>query len=338
MEFYHEKSGTKKPKYERPMNQAALDAGHQLEEFVANMFVTKMNEEGVTDIVVWNDTNLYQHPKYRFALCNLDRRIKVNGVLGILECKTTSNWDDIALWKKGIVPKKYEWQCRYYMATMDLDYCYICCAWGFTSAECAVILIKRDLEIEKVMMEEVQNFVDCCELGVEPEMQTKHMKTLANYYTRLYGEIPPTNPPIELPDTQEIYDLITEASTIAERKEKLTSQLKGLEEEEYAVTCKIMAITGGKSTYATYRVNDNDVYAIKLKLPMKRAGFDEEKLKNDDPVLYSKYQKPSFDTTAFKKEQKELAKKYIIPAKVDSEKPATLDSVVLKDIPLRVVS
>lgn len=89
LELFHQKSGVKKAKYERPMNQAILDAGHMLEDFVAHMFLVKMAEEGITDIEMWNDTVMYQHPHYSFAVCNLDRRIKVNGIQGILECKTT---------------------------------------------------------------------------------------------------------------------------------------------------------------------------------------------------------------------------------------------------------
>lgn len=337
LEFYHEKSQTRKPKYARPMNQAVLDAGHELEDFVANMFITKMLEEGITDIQMWNDTIMYQHPLYPFAVCNLDRRLRVNGQEGILECKTTGNWDDVALWKQGIVPKKYEWQCRYYMATMNLDFCYICCCWGFTAESCAVILIVRDRQIEDVMMREVAAFVECCELGVEPEMQTKHMKTLATYYTRLYGEIPDSNVAMELPDSKDVYDLVEEASLIAGRKEKLTTQLTQLEEQEYAITCKIMELTDGKSTYVTYRKNDEEVYALKLKLPMKRAKFDEEQLKKDDPAMYEKYQ-TKFDATLFKAQQKALAKKYTLPTVVDVTKPVKLDSVVLKNIPVRSVS
>lgn len=334
LEFYHEKSQTKKPKYTRPMNQAILDAGHQLEEFVAYMFVKKMTEEGTTDVKMWNDTTMYQHPYYPFAVCNLDRRIRVNGKEGILECKTTGNWNDIALWKKGIVPKKYEWQCRYYMATMNLDFCYICCCWGFTSDSCAVILITRDAEIEKVMMEEVAQFVKCCETGVEPETQTTHMKTLAEYYTRLYGEIDAACGVMELPDSKEIYDLVEEASVVAERKKRLTTQLGELEEREYAITCKIIEITEGKSAYVTYRRNDAEVVAISLKLPMKRAGFDAEQLKKDNPTLFEKYQIPKFDPTLFKKEQKEVAKKYVIPPMVDITKPVRLDKVVVNNIPV----
>lgn len=334
LELYHQKSGVTKPKYERPMNQEILDSGHMLEDFVAHKFLEKMKAEGVKDVEMWNDTVMYQHPLYPFAVCNLDRRIKVNGANGILECKTTGNWDDIALWKKGVVPKKYEWQCRYYMATMNLDFCYICCCWGFTLNETAVILITRDRDIEDMMMETVEEFVNCCIIGKEPEPQTKHMDALAKYYTRLYGEIDPKAPAVELPDSGEIYDLVTEAQSIAERKEAAEKKLKGIQEEEYAIASKIMQLTGGKSTYATYRLDDQRIVALKIKLPMKRASFDEERFKQDYPNLFDQYSVKKLDVTTLKKKEKEAAKDYVIPSVVDTEKPCVLDSVEEKMIPV----
>lgn len=335
LELYHAKSGMAKPKYDRPMNSEILDAGHQLEQFVADMAIRKLREEGVTDIEMWNDTIFYQHPKYPWAVVNLDRRLKVNGIPGILECKTTGSYDDIALWKDGIVPKKYEWQCRYYMATMNLEYCYICCCWGFTIKECALILIRRDREIEKTMMEAVGEFVECCEAGIEPEMQTSHMKTLANYYSRLYGELPEKAPAVELPDTSEVYDLIEEAQSLFSRRKQAEEKVKLIQEEEYAIAAKLMSLMGGKSTYATYRIDSDNVVAVKIKQSMKRATFDEERFEKEHPDLFAQYQTSKLNVTELKKKEKLVAKQYEIPGKVNTEEPLTLDKVELKVIPER---
>lgn len=336
LELYHQKSGVKSPKYPRTMNQAILDAGHQLEEFVANMFLVKMLEEGVTDVKVWNDTTMYQHPQHKYAVVNLDRRITVNGKNGILECKTTGNYEDIANWKKGIVKKSYEWQCRFYMATMNLDFCYICCCWGFTPDECAVILIKRDMDIEREMFSELDKFVECCELGIEPEMQTSHMKVLSNYYSRLYGELPEKAPAVELPDTNDVYELVESCRTISERKAKAQAVVDAIQEEEYGLTAKLMKMIGGKSTFATYRVDDQTVVSIKIKQPMKRATFDEDKFKAEHPDMYDKYKKESLDVTTLKKKEKSIAAPYIIPAQINVEEPCTIDRVEARVIPVAV--
>lgn len=334
LELFHQKSGMATPKYAAVRNEERLTAGHKFEAFVAEIFKDYMRAEGITDVEVWKDWNMYQHPLYKFALCNLDRRIKVNGVPGILECKTTGSWDDIKnYWQKGIVPKKYEYQCRYYMATMNLSYCYICCCWGFTLKESAVILIKRDLEIEEMMMETVADFVEHCVTGIEPDMQDGHYETLANYYTRLYGEIEPSAPAWELPDTTDVYELISSATTLFERKTRLEQELKEVEQEGYKIASFIMQLSGGKASYATYRIDDQNVVGVKLKIPMKRASFDEDRLKAEKPTLYDKYLTPAFDVTKFKKENKALAAEYAIPAAVNPEKPITLDSVTVKTIP-----
>ena len=43
----------------------------------------------------------------------------------------------------------------------------------------------------------------------------------------------------------------------------------------------------------------------------------------------------SFDTTKYKKENKEAAKKYIIPATVDSTKAPSIKEIKVKNIPLK---
>lgn len=333
LELYHLKSGTAIPKVKKPKNEEILQSGHQLEEFVAQKFCEFMKIHG-NQVEIWNDTQMYQHPDYPFAVCNLDRRIKVNGIPGILECKTTSNFSDIELWKAGICPVKYEWQCRYYMATMDLDYVYICCCWGFTLDQTAVILIKRDRAIEDVMMSEVANFVECCEMGIEPVMQTTHMDTLSAYYTALYGEIPTKAPAIELPDTTDIYELVERARTISNRRKQAEEKVNKIKEEEAEITAKLLAISEGKSTYYTYRLDDDTVVGIKIKQSKKRDSYDEATLIAENPDILQKY--PKVDMTRAKKAYPEICKKYLIPGTVDTTKAAVIDSVELKNIPISV--
>lgn len=336
LELYGEKSGLLEAKYPKAKNQVILDTGHQLEEFVALTFKRKMLEEGVK-LEMWNDTNMYQHPHYKFALANLDRRIKVNGVPGILECKTCSNWDTIKkYWQNGVCPPYYEAQCRFYMAVMNLPYTYICCAWGMGPSDNAVVRIDRDLEVEETIFKELEQFVDDCIEGNEPTLESENLEELAKFYTRLYGEIENDAPAVELPDSEEVLELLESAEAIFARKEKVMKMLADIEKEEAKITCQVMKITGGKSTYATYRLDDETVMGIKLALPMKREGFDEEALKADDPAMYDKYVKheDKFDITKYKKENKTDAKRYIIPAKVNPDKAVTLKEVKKVSLPL----
>ena len=337
-ETFYEKSGTKEVKYEKPKNQDLFDIGHESENLVALRFQKAMADEGISVDYVENDINMYQHPFAPFALANLDRRISTNGVPGILECKTTGNWDSIKkYWQKGICPPYYEFQCRWYMAIMNLSYVYIACTWGFTSNDVAVVLIKRDLDIESMMMAEAAYFVECCELGEEPSIDDhENLEELNKFYTRLYGEIEEDAPPVELPETPEVLAIIQSVQDIAERKEKKQKELEIIEKEEAEIVAKLVRYTGGETTYCTFREDDETVLGIKLKLPLKRAGFDEAALKEAEPDTYAKYLKveEKFDTTKYKKENKADAGKYIIPAKVDPTKPITLKEIKVQSIPV----
>lgn len=308
IELFHQKTGLKGA-VEKPMNTEALRAGHELEEFVANMFVRKMKEdEGVNDIEMWNDTTMYQHPHYPFALGNFDRRVKVNGVEGLVECKTTSSYDDIKNWKLGIPPKSYEYQCRYYMAISNTPFVYLTCSWGFTKAENAIILIRRDLDIEQQMMSAVADFIECCYMGTEPVPCVKSEKMLAEYYTRLYGEPAENAPAVELPDSYEIYELIEKATELTARKEKAEKALETIEAEEYALVNAILSYAEAGTEYATYRLDDEKYVAISLKYKETRTGFDEERLKAEQPDLYKQCLVEKFDKALYDKITKEIVK------------------------------
>ncbi len=345
LELFHEKSGTAVPKYVRKMPQDLLDAGHILEDFVAKNFRTYMEKTcGVpaNNITIENDTVMYQHPDYPFALVNLDRRITINGIPGILEIKTTGNWKDIEKWKSGIVPKKYEWQCRYYMATMDLDYCYIACMWGYSVNEMAVIKIERDKAIEDLMMNEVAEFVECCEMGIEPEQQTTALPVLAKYYERLYGIEKASSESIDLPDNEETREIADLAMEIAERRAELDKLQSVVDEMEARITATLMKYGQGKGTYMNLRLDNKTVLGMAIKPSFHKDGFDEERFKKDHPVEYAEFLKTEtttkFDLTGLKKKYKKVEldiPSYKIPGDLDTDKPVKLEKVELKDIPLQ---
>ena len=346
-EFHAEKTGAAKPKYERKMPQDLLDAGHILEDFVAKRFRPYMERVcGIpaSAITVENDTIMYQHPDYKFAVVNLDRRITVNGIPGILECKTTGNWGDIAKWKAGIVPKKYEWQCRYYMAVMNLNYCYIACAWGYGEDDYAVIKIERDLEIEEVMMDMVADFVQCCEDGIEPSMNQQNLKALAEYYKRLYG-VTKEEVPIDLPDNDETREAMDIAMELKERKEEIEKLQKAYDEMEAKVTSTLLKYAEGKGTYISLRLDDETVCSVKIQPSYHKDTFDEERFKADHPAEYAEFLKEEvvkkLDMTGLKKKyskgQLDLPS-YKIPGELNVDKPVVLKKVELRKIPVAVPS
>lgn len=342
LEFYHEKSAIKTPKIARKMNQDLLDAGHYLEEFVAMNFPRFMEVNcniPAGNIKVINDTTMYQHPDYPFAVVDPDRLVIINKQEGIMEIKTTENLDDINnYWKKGLAPKKYYWQCQYQMETMDYDFCYLVCMWGFTIKDMAAIKIVRDRALGKEMMEKVSEFVELCELGIEPDMQKgEHVDTLSKYLVRFYGPVEPKAPAVELPDNEETQEIMDEAYKLFERKAALTKELDKLSEEEAVICAKVLKYLQDKSNYCTLRLNEEQVISLKLDRPMHRAGFDEEAFKAEYPNEYKEFLVPKFDLTKCKKKYGMETSRYIIPATINADKAPSIDKVLLRDIPLKAV-
>ena len=336
-QLYFEKRGVE-IRNKKPMNPDILNAGHQLEDFVANNFKEYMKRFcniPYENIRIWNDTMMYQHPFYPFMLANLDRRIIVNGAEGILEIKTTENLSDIKLWKAGIVPKKYEWQCRFYMAVMNLPYTYIACMWGFTVESMAVVKIERDLAIEEVMLETIYDFVECVESGIEPPLQDEHTDTLANFYWRQYGEVPKSSSPLQLPNNEDTANLLQMVAEYDEMKADLDKRTKAISNLEGKIVASLLAM--GTAEYYSGRLDDDTVVGVKLQISKKRDVFDTEKFRADHPDIFAEYeeeQTPKMDVTKAKKKYATIMAPYFTAGGLNFDKTPEIKKVDFKAIPL----
>ena len=89
-------------------NPYQLEMGHFLEPIAAHFYAVK------TGNTVINDTNMYQHADFPFALADFDRRYtrKEDGENGILECKSCS-FHKASDWADGKYPIYYELQLRF---------------------------------------------------------------------------------------------------------------------------------------------------------------------------------------------------------------------------------
>lgn len=105
-------------------NWVAKEVGHRLEDLVAKIFAYK------TGYKVFAVRKLFRHPFHSFMQANVDFFVELpDGSIAILECKTT-NYNSKEKWNDGAVPVNYEWQCRHYMAVMNLSCAYIACLYG----------------------------------------------------------------------------------------------------------------------------------------------------------------------------------------------------------------
>ena len=93
------------------------------------------------------------------------------------------------------------------------------------------------------------------------------------------------------------------------------------------------------------KLRDSYVQAIKetkiptheqLKLPYKRATFDTERFKTENPAMYADYltteTKEKFDITKFKKEHKKEASEYMLPPAYDPTKTVEIKEISIKQI------
>lgn len=334
MELYDKKKGIE-PMIKKPENTSAFARGHRYEDYVAEDFVVAMQKKGHT-CVLYNDTRLFQHGeiltdedgfpvedengelvlKYPFALANLDRLVIVDGETCILECKTTSchNFDRIKDWQEGRVPVYYEYQCRYYMAIMNIDACYICCKWGLDENDMAYVRIDRDLEIEDWMMEQVAEFVKHLE-NDEPVSPGECDPELSlSYYASKYGMSDAKADEIEL--GEEYRDIIEKIL----QTDKAISQLETKLENQKAARNKFVSELApilGNTEKSRFCIDENTTAYIKYKSARTIAQLDEEKIKKELPAAFEECKE--FSSSKFRKEYKKILNSYLLP------KPETLD-------------
>lgn len=121
-----------------------------------------------------------------------------DGRIAILECKTT-NYNSKEKWSDGAVPVNYEWQCRHYLAVMNLSCAYIACLYGNNENEFVYRRIDRDEAIEQDMIEMEDHFWNEYVLGrIEPPY-TESGELVLESIRRHYGELDPTADAVILP-------------------------------------------------------------------------------------------------------------------------------------------
>lgn len=261
-------------------------------------------------IEVINDTQMYQagytdsngELKYPYMLCDLDGVVVINGIKGVLECKTASYTSpDLPLWKKGIVPLKYYLQCVYYMCCTNLPFAVICVKWGIGESDFNYIVIERNFDVENEVIKMAQSVVNAIESGEDPAFDEQENSVVLRYYRRRFGGYEADKPAVILDDAKYVFD-VTDLQSIIEQEKELKKQAKELEAKRLELVLGfVKASNGANEIYVP--LSDGTYTEIALKKPkQKRYLVDENKVKEEYPMLYTRYQKNSFDVTSFLKE------------------------------------
>lgn len=209
-------------------NWVAKEVGNRLEELVAIIFFKK------TGLEVYPDKHMYQHPFFPFMKANVDFVVHLpNGKKAILECKTT-NYNCQFKWKDNAVPINYEWQCRHYMAVMNVDVVYIACLYGNNDGEFFIRKIERDLDIEQELIQAEKAFwEDYVQAGIEPPY-TETPDLVLESLRKFVGPADQKLPPISI--TDDVKTQLDKYLNLAERKAKLDQEKREIEKEQKALS------------------------------------------------------------------------------------------------------
>lgn len=265
-------------------DNAILRAGHRWEKGVADAFVDYMlNEGGCKSVKLIETTDMYQHPLHRWLLADMDFLAEVDGELCILECKTTSNDEKIAKWKKGIVPEEYTYQLLLYMAIgklLGIKTAYITCEWGVVADAKSMAVCKRSLtdkfeydgthtleEIQSQMLTYVDKIYNKLIMGEE-------IKDTSELDEKAFGEIlrayASDSYPSDLLKSTDVYTQFPlECEDIFTRVMRIDEQIEGFKNREEELTSKRNALLAdiiplfGDTINGWLKKESGDIFFIK---------------------------------------------------------------------------
>ena len=223
LELWKIKKGQiKTPEKENPLQ---LEMGHWLEPVAAHFYAKK------TGNIVNDDTNLYRHANFKYALANFDRRFvrAADGENGILECKSCT-YHKAGDWANGAFPLYYEFQLRFYMAVADVNIGAFSAMWGNNpESDMAFPEITRDKAKEDMIFEKLDYWIWSLENDVPPAMDNIPTKLALDSLARIYGASDPALPTIDLSRKHE--GELRKILALQVQKEECKEEIKRIDEE-----------------------------------------------------------------------------------------------------------
>ena len=278
--LYQMKKGILKPDLSENADRKKM--GQLMEPVVAYWYGAKAG------VQVIEDTGLYQHADYPYALANLDYRVLSDDGQGILDCKTT-NWRNAEKWADGAIPHYYELQVRYYMAVMDLEYADLACMWGFDAEkEMAIRRVHRDRDIEAIIFEKLDEFINRLRTDSPPTMAAVDPGLAMKDLARIYGASQSGQPTIEFGKKHE--KALRRIALLQEDKSSLEQRIREYDKEVTALSVKIAEMMGVHEHGLLETVSDKLVVDYVTRLTRR---VDSDLLKKDHPHVYNAVLKTS---------------------------------------------
>lgn len=123
LDIYNQKIGVKPVIQPNPTQSIIFNAGHFLENMVANLFSYRTGYEA------YEIKAMFEHPRHPYLRGNIDRFYRRHGEkepIGFLECKTTSEFKK-GEWADDQIPTQYKVQISTYLSILNMEMCKISC-------------------------------------------------------------------------------------------------------------------------------------------------------------------------------------------------------------------
>ena len=276
LELWMIKKGRMKPAVKANANQLAM--GHMLEPIAAHFYAQK------TGNTVMDDTYMYQHADFPYALADFDRRFirASDGEPGILECKSCT-YRKAGDWANGAYPLYYELQLRFYLAVADVNIGAFSAIWGNNpDNDLATPDIVRDKAKEDMIFERLDQWIWSLEHDKPPTMAGIPSKLALESLARIYGVSKPGLPTIEFSKKQERY--LRQYLSLQEQIAEHNAEIKRLTERMEAPSAKIAELMKDHEHGVLETTTDKILIDFVTK---STTRTDTAKLKKDYPSVYT---------------------------------------------------
>ena len=259
-------------------NPLQLEMGHLLEPIAAHFYAQR------TGNTVTDDTNMYQHADFPYALADIDRRItrKGDGKPGVLECKSCT-YHKAGDWADGAYPLYYEFQLRYYLAVMDVDFGAFSALWGNNpDYDLATPSLIRDRAKEDMIFERLDQWIWSLRHDKPPNMTEVEPKLALESLARICGPSQASLPTIEFPRKYE--KSLRGIATLQDENTALGQQIKDNEKKIMAHSVRIAELMKAHEHGVLTTTKDKLLVDFVTKTTRR---VDSGYLKKEHPSIYA---------------------------------------------------
>jgi putative phage-type endonuclease len=265
------------------MNEDQKEMGHMLEPIIAHWYGKK------TGNTVVDDTGLYQHADFPYALANCDFGfIEPSGANGVLECKSTT-YHKASEWYDGAIPVYYEYQLRFYLAVKDAEFGDFACLWGNNpNSDLATPRIIRDKFKEDIIFEKLDRWIWSLKNDKPPDMTDVEPKLAMESLAKIYGASKTGLPTIEFSKKHE--HALRRIAALQTENADYQKSINQNEKEMEAHSVRIAELMQ-EHEHGVLETTDDKLLIDFVTKTTRRVNSDL--LKKNHPAVYQECLKPS---------------------------------------------